>query len=323
VAGLNISEGSDAIIYTPLAIVGYHVAEKLGVPCFAVYFEPAWSTREYPTIYLKTQFSLGGTYNLLTHRAGDLAFWLTHRSAINRTRREVLDLTAIGIGGPYRRMERQRVPQLYAYSGIVAPRPRDWREWMHVTGYWYLEQESGWDPAPELISFLEAGRPPLFFDMGSLSHPGLRMQFLTVLEALKGTGERVILDAGKVDLSDVELPDNFCRLDSETPHSWILPRVAAVLCHGGGNTVAACLRAGVPTTVLSSWGGTHFWGRRLNELGAGAPPITPKQLSVERVGAAVQTMLSDGVRERSAELGRQISAERGVERAVEAFHRYV
>jgi sterol 3beta-glucosyltransferase len=323
VAGLEMAEDAEAIIYAPLALVGYHIAEKLDIPCIAVYLEPAWATREYPTIYLRSQFSLGRTYNLLTHRVGDLAFWLTHRSAINRVRRDLLGLPAIELGGPYRRMERQRVPHLFAYSELVAPRPRDWGDWMHVTGYWFLEQERGWDPAPDLVSFLEAGPRPLYFSMGSLSHPGLRKQFLTVLEALAGTGERVVLDAGKVDLSDVDLPGDVYRLDSATPHSWILPRVTAVVCHGGGNTVAACLRAGAPTTVLSSWGATHYWGRRLHELGAGAPPITLKRLSVERVQAAVGTMLSDSTRQRSAELARQISAERGVDKAVEAFHRHI
>ncbi len=194
---------------------------------------------------------------------------------------------------------------------------------MHVTGYWFLDLESGWEPPQELIEFLAAGRPPLFLDMGSLANPRFRPYFLAALEALKETGERIIFNPGKTDLTDVEVPEQFYRLDRETPHSWLLPRVAAVFGHGGGGTTAACLRAGVPLTVIPTWTIHYFYGHRLQQLGAGAPPIPLEELSTERVEAAIRTMLSEEVRERSAELGRQISVERGVERAVEAIHRHI
>ncbi|WP_375505762.1 hypothetical protein [uncultured Nostoc sp.] len=36
--------GSEVIIYTPLATFGYHIAEKLGVPCFFA-DQPVWGEK--------------------------------------------------------------------------------------------------------------------------------------------------------------------------------------------------------------------------------------------------------------------------------------
>ena len=43
------------------------------------------------------------------------------------------------------------------------------------------------------------------------------------------------------------------------PHSWLFPRVAAVVHHGGAGTTAAGLRAGKPTMICPFFGDQHFW----------------------------------------------------------------
>ncbi len=323
-AGLRVAADADALVFTPLAVTGYFIAEKLGIPCFAGHYSPVWPTREHPAAFARSGFSLGGWYNLLTHVVGQTLVWLPTRSMINRVRRDMLGLPPIGRGGPQRRMARERLPQLYAYSELVAPKPEDWPNWIHVTGYWFLSEDPVWTPSRELTSFIESGSPPVFFDMGSLAHPRLRESVLRVLEGLAATGERVLLAAGRVDLGGVELSDDFHVVDPEAPHAWILPRVAAVVSHGGAGTVAACLRAGIPTSAIPVWGTMHFWGRRLYELGVGTAPIPAIRVTADAIERSVRAMMNDReMRERAAELGRQISAERGVERAVDAIHQHV
>lgn len=52
--------------------------------------------------------------------------------------------------------------------------------------------------------------------------------------------------------------------------------------HGGAGTVAAGLRVGKPTVVVSFFGDQVFWGQRLRDLGVG-DYIPYKSLTVEKL----------------------------------------
>lgn len=322
VASLEACRDAEAIIYTPLCHVGYHVAEKLRTLSFAVHFEPSIMTREFPSVYLPFTWSLGGLYNRLTHFVDKQTFWQPMRKRINRLRREKLGLPPLPFLGPYSRMYRARMPVLCAYSPTLAPRPSDWGDWVHVTGYWFLSRLPDWQPPADLVEFLESGPPPVYFDLGSFTHEVQKKAVKRVLSVLTLAGQRVITSPGNIDLSSDLTENTFC-MDATTPHEWIFPRVSAVVAHGGMGTVHSALRAGVPTMAIPLFSAQHFWGRRLYELGAGPPPIPIRKASEKVLEEAVRVLVSDRtMRLRAAELGRLIQSEDGVARAVEAIERH-
>ena len=53
------------------------------------------------------------------------------------------------------------VPFLYNFSPSVVHPPLDWTEWIHVTGYWFLEnadesaKKSKWTPPDGLLDFID------------------------------------------------------------------------------------------------------------------------------------------------------------------------
>ena len=60
-----------------------------------------------------------------------------------------------------------------------------------------------------------------------------------------------------------------------------------------------------------------FWGYRVADLGVGTEPIAQKELTVEKLSAAINTVVNNKqMRDRSAYLGKQICTENGVENAV-------
>jgi UDP:flavonoid glycosyltransferase YjiC (YdhE family) len=96
--------------------------------------------------------------------------------------------------------------------------------------------------------------------------------------------------------------------------------MAAVVHHGGAGTTAAGLRAGTPTVVVPYFFDQPFWGRRIQDLGAGPAPVPRKRLDAERLAAAVRAAVLDPLlRSRAAEIGARIRAENGVARAVEVL----
>lgn len=121
---------------------------------------------------------------------------------------------------------------------------------------------------------------------------------------------------------DADLPDDVYRIDS-VPFDWLFPRMTAVVHHGGAGTTATGLRAGVPTVVVPFFGDQHFWGWRVEELGAGPKPIPRRKLTVERLTSAIQEAITNKeMQSRAASLGQQIRAENGVANAVEAIARW-
>jgi sterol 3beta-glucosyltransferase len=96
------------------------------------------------------------------------------------------------------------------------------------------------------------------------------------------------------------------------PHSWLFPRMAAVVHHGGAGTTAAGLRAGVPSIIIPSGTDQFAWGRRVYELGVGAKPIPRKKLTSENLSTAIQFALTETIKDNAKVLGAKISSENGV-----------
>jgi sterol 3beta-glucosyltransferase len=144
-----------------------------------------------------------------------------------------------------------------------------------------------------------------------------------VKKSLARAGLRGILVGGWGALGKEERRDHtLCCLDS-VPYDWLLPRVAAVVHHGGAGTIAASLRARIPSVVIPFFSDQPFWARRIHMLGVGPRPIPRNRLTVKRLASALRVAVEDeGLRKRAAELGRAIREEDGVAQAVKIIHRH-
>ena len=52
----DVCQGAEAIIYSQLALPGYHIAEKLAVPCYAAYTHPRTPTGAFPNPFYTSDF---------------------------------------------------------------------------------------------------------------------------------------------------------------------------------------------------------------------------------------------------------------------------
>ncbi len=307
-------QGADLILSSALGFAGFHVAERLGVPFAAALLQPLTPTGAFPSI--ASPVNLGASLNRLSHRAARQMLWQPVRSTINRWRRENLGLPPVPLGGPFRRLDAERVPILYGYSPSVLPKPADWGAHVDVTGFWFLDRSPDWHPPPELVAFLESGPPPVSIGFGSMVPRDPAGLTEVAVAALRRAGRRGVLISGWGGLKPSDLPDDVC-LVPEIPHDWLFPRMAATVHHGGAGTTAAGLRAGVPAVVTPFFADQPFWARRVKELGVGTPSIPLRKVTTERLATAIRTATSDDLmRLRAAALGQRIREENGVTRAV-------
>ena len=314
-------QGADTIVFSTMGFGAYHVAEKLGVPCcWAIPFPGLVRTRAFPNLALPA-LPLGGAYNLCTHALGERLLQQLTGRFLNRWRRERFHLPAIPLGQwPYSQLHGRPLPVLFSFSPIVFPKPPDWGEHIHVTGYWFLDPAPDWQPPAALVHFLESGPPPVYVGFGSLPHRNPQQTTQLVQEALARAGQRGVLVTGWGGLSSADRPHPSADLFTlgSIPHAWLFPRVAAVVHHGGAGTTGAGLRAGVPSVLVPHAGDQPLWARRVAELGVGPRPVPRRQLTAERLAGAITSAVTDAdMRARAAALGERIRAEDGVGRAIQ------
>lgn len=297
--------------------IGISLAEKFNIPLLRAYFIPFTPTADFlGALFPKMGFSLKGI-NYLSHHITRQIMWQGFREADNIVRQKALDLDPAPFWGPYKSAALDGMPVLYGFSSAVIPQPSDWGADKRITGYWFLDTDEAWESSSELLNFLDAGSKPVYIGFGSMSNRNPGETARLILDALRMSGQRAILLSGWGGLRPEDLPDSVLVLDS-VPHTWLFPRVAAVVHHGGAGTTAAGLRAGVPTIIIPFFGDQPFWGARIAELGVGPRPIPRKRLTAERLAQAIRdTVASEEMRQRASKLGESIRSEDGVATAVE------
>ena len=315
--GWRAAQGMDLLIGGIGGIfIGTALAQRLGIPFLQAYLLPFTPTAAFPAVIVPQSLSkLGGMFNRFSHHLFRQIMWQGGRAANNLARQTILDLPAAPFFGPFNSASLQQTPVLYGFSPAALSPPSDWKN-THVTGYWFLDEAPNWTPPPALIDFLDNGESPLYIGFGSMTSSKPEEIANLVIAALARTGQRGILQSGWGGLSKADLPETVLMVDS-IPHSWLFPRVAAVVHHGGAGTTAAGLRAGVPSIVIPFFGDQPFWGQRVADLGVGTTPIPRKQLTVESLAKAIGQVVTDrSMRQRAADLGAKIQAEDGIANAV-------
>jgi sterol 3beta-glucosyltransferase len=208
---------------------------------------------------------------------------------------------------------------LLAVSPSLVPTDPRWEAQRVIqTGYWFLDR-SEFTPPSDLAAFMAAGEPPLVITFGSMAGVDAKSQTASIVEAVRRTGRRAVLQAGWNQLGEGALPPSILRAQY-VPHDWLFPRAACVVHHGGAGTTAAVLRAGVPHVVVHHLGDQVHWGNLLARRGLAAPPISHRKLNADRLSAALHAVLgSDGMSERARAMGERVRAEDGLGAAVQAI----
>ena len=163
-----------------------------------------------------------------------------------------------------------------------------------------LTLESPTDADQEVLSWIAAGTPPIYFGLGSTLINSSAETIAVISTACAQLGERVLICSGPNDFSHVEHLDHV-RVVPAANHAAIFPACRAVVHHGGSGTTAAGLRAGIPTLILWLWLDQPMWAAGVQRLEAGfGRPFS--QTSQESLVADLRLILTPHFATRAGEV---------------------
>ncbi|QPC83176.1 glycosyltransferase family 1 protein [Phototrophicus methaneseepsis] len=312
---LNATREADCVI-GGLTSAGHTqaVCEKFNKQHLIALFSPLNPTSRYAATMVPSVPKVNTFLNRFSgYGAQYFMHWVT-KNAVNAFR------SKLGLGsfhyGNYARLYNRQTTVLYAISPLVMPRPAEWGSRIHVTGYWFYDAATDWQPSPALSAFLAAGETPVYIGFGSMPSKDPQGTAHMMIDALQMTGQRGIIQSGWAGLQADDLPDDIFLLDS-APHDWLFPRMKAVIHHGGAGTTSSALRAGVPSNIIAHMADQPYWGQRVHDLGVSGPFVYRHKLTTARLAKVIQNITQDmAMKDRAQLLGQKIRHEHGVANAV-------
>lgn len=317
-------DGADALICTFFGSMYYSIAEKYRIPCIQTHYFPMDNNSAMPISSAPFQH-LGRVWNSASYKIGYLLIGALEKRYLSDWRRE---------NGMAPRKVHTRpdyvsgghpVPVVYAVSPLVMPRPKQWGEHIHLSGFWYDNEPCDWQPTRELEDFMNAGEQPIYVGFGSMVSGDMNRLFARVLRALRAARVRAIVAPGwGGDTSRLKSNSRIFFADHYVPHDWLFPRVKAVVHHGGAGTTASGLRAGKPTLIVPFGGDQPFWGTRVHALGCGPRPIMREKLTVDRLTRGILDLVNhESYRVAAEELAESMRREEGVRTAADLIEKEI
>ncbi|MFE6509244.1 glycosyltransferase [Nocardioides sp. NPDC057767] len=240
-------------------------------------------------------------------------------------------LAAAEAGVPHVRLGVSLCSQIAFFESAAAPVLEAWRPGLHreiVDSPLLTRFPASLDPSPvSATGRYRVGEPPardvdpgfVYATLGTVAPtmPPMRPWFGIVAEVLGALPVRAVFTIGHdLDPARIAAAPNV-RIETWADHADVLSRAAVVVHHGGSGTVLDALAAGVPQVIVPLFADQGANGAAIVKAGVGtALPHSggsafhiPQGGEVERLQTIVaETMASDTVRGRAAEVAAELSA---------------
>lgn len=317
---------ADCIIANPPSFAHIHCAERLSVPLHIMFTMPYSPTQAFPHPLANIQSSNADPQltNYISYGMIELLSWQGLGEIINRFRVKCLGLDPVSLVWAPGMLHRLKIPHTYLWSPALIPKPKDWGPQIDVSGFSFLDLVSNYTPPHELVEFLNAGPTPVYIGFGSIVMDDPDAMTKLLFEAVRMTGQRVLLSKGwgGIGADDLNMPEGVFML-SNVPHDWLFKHVSCVVHHGGAGTTAVGIAASRPTVIVPFFGDQPFWGAMIAQAGTGPRPIPAAKLTSEILSDAIRFCLKPETQERAKELASKMATERGSEMAAQSFHNHL
>jgi len=193
---------------------------------------------------------------------------------------------------------------LALFPEFFASPQKDWPASVAQTGFPFFEQAGDPKVREGLRAFLDRGKPPIAFTLGSSVVHFADDFYHQAAKTASSLGMRAILLVGNNE-PPAQLPDSILAIQY-APLSWIFPRAAIAVHHGGIGSCAEALRAGIPSLVVPFGYDQPDNASRLARIGV-ARVLSGRKFQSKQLEAALANIVSDqGMARRARKLSAEI-----------------
>jgi rhamnosyltransferase subunit B len=316
---LDAMVGADAAVTHTLASAARLAAESRGLPWVSAVMQPMGylSAHEPPLIGPPAiSWVLRSLGPAATRPVLNLARWLTDSWATEwHNLRAELGLTPVN---DHPLWEGQHSPDrsLGLFPQVLGEPQPDWPTQARVTGFpFYRPPYHSLDPA--LRQFLENGRPPLVFTLGTtaINDPG--SFFEESRAVIRRLGQRAVFFVGDGRKETCEDASGDVIAVSYAPHDLVFPFARAIVHQGGIGTLSEALLAGKPMLIMPYGHDQADNAWRASRLSV-ARVVSRGRYRADVVGRELSRLLDDPLpRAAALHVSREVSRERGVQRAAD------
>jgi MGT family glycosyltransferase len=316
----DVVEGCDLLIANGIIFPASLVSEKLGIPWILYELQPAsfFSIYDPPMLetlpYLAKSRFLGVWAVNLFKQLAKLAT-RSWAEPIHQLRKE-LELPDVSHPIFFEGKFSSDLVLAMFDSVFAEPQP-DWAKQTKITGFTFYDRllPNGGLPT-KLQEFLEAGKAPIIFTLGSAAVKTAGNFYTESVAAVEKLGCRAVFLVGETILDN--LPDSAIAVDY-APYSELFPLAKAVVHQGGIGTTAQALRAGVPMLVVPFSYDQPDNAARVVRLGVGRT-IAKQKYQQNLAVKELQILLSNPqYKTRASEIAQIIQAKNGVKTACDAI----
>ncbi len=190
-------------------------------------------------------------------------------------------------------------------------------------GYWITPDPINYLPPVELKKFLDNGDKPIYFGFGSVGNiKDAEKNTEIIIQAVLRAKKRAVIHTGYGGLSSKNNNSDSLYFIQEAPHSWLFPRMSAVVHHGGAGTTASGFHAGVPQIIIPHGLDQFAWAKRVEELSVGVDLVNVEELNIDNLLMAIKHAEKPEIINNAKILGEKIRQERGAADAVNFISNY-
>lgn len=314
-------DAADALVTGEIVYPAASVAELTGAKWISTSLAPvSFFSAHDPSVYVRSGL-LESLRQLPTffHR-GMLAFmrgytrrWLAEYRAFRR------ELGLSEYHDPMMHGKFSPLLHLAMFSRVLGVPQPDWPANAVQTGFCFYDADGFDEIDPALQRFLDAGKPPIVFTLGSAAVMDPRDFFEQSAEAARALGRRAVLLYGRDQPAPAGIDGENVVGFEYAPFSQIFPKAACVVHQGGAGTTGQVLRAGVPHVVVPFSHDQPDNAARCRRLGV-ALEVARNAYTAESAARALSKILTNpSFAENARRVGETVRSEGGTAQACDSI----
>lgn len=191
---------------------------------------------------------------------------------------------------------------IYTISPQLFQRPAYWPDNRQILGYHERDKTINWQPTAALLQFLQRHEKILFVTFGSMINPEPTQKTAIILNILRRNQIPALINTsagGLVEPADYD--HNLFHFVSSIPYEWLLPKVYAVMHHGGSGTTHLTLRHGCASLIIPHIIDQFAWDQILSAKAVGPSGIKVSRITEKNLAPKILELFHTDAYKRNAE----------------------